>query len=142
MGRKTPEGKQPRLEWPMLLQCAGEAELSVVRDQDEWDLDPAHHARAYSPEDRLIDSAGVEYRLLFSGSPDRGRNAVLPTGRRLSPSEVETIAVRHMVGVGAQAEWLAGHLRDIAESQKIRAIVLYLSKLAAADASDAAEDEE
>lgn len=142
MGRKTPDGTAPRLEWPMLLQCAGEAELGVVRDQDEWDLDPDHHARPYPPQDRLIDSAGVEYRLEFTGSPGRGRNAILPTGRRYSPSEVESIAERHIARVGAQPEWLAGHLSDIADSQRIRATILYLSKLTAADVSEAADDDE
>ena len=48
-------------QWPMLLQYAGEAELRVVRDQDEWDLDPELQRRPFRPEDRLIDSAGVEY---------------------------------------------------------------------------------
>jgi hypothetical protein len=126
----------------MLLRYSGEPELEVVRDQDEWALDPAHHARPYQPEDRLIDSAGVEYRLEFTGSPGRGKNALLPTGRRYSPKEVEAIAERHIVNAGAQPEWLAGHLQDIAESHKIRATILYLAKLAAADASEAAEDDE
>ena len=35
MSGKTPDSTTPRLEWPMLLQYAGEAELRVVRDQDE-----------------------------------------------------------------------------------------------------------
>lgn len=142
MGRETPDGVAPRLEWPMLLQQAGEAELEVVRDQDEWALDPAHHARPYQPEDRLIDSTGVEYRLEFTRSSGRGQNAILPTGRRYTPKEVESIAERHIVNAGAQPEWLAGHLRDIAESQRIRATILYLAKLAAADVSEAAEDDE
>jgi len=142
MGAMTPDGAAPRLEWPMLLQCAAEAELRVVRDQDEWELDPDLHARKYRPEDRLIDSAGVEYRLELSVSPGRGRNAITPTGRRFGPAEVQSIAERHIAGVGAQPEWLAGHLRDIAEGLRIRATILYLSKLAAADASEAAEEDE
>jgi hypothetical protein len=126
----------------MLLQFAGEAELRVVRDQDEWELDPDLHARTYEAEDRLIDSAGVEYRLVFTGSPGRGRNSIVPTRRRYSHGEVESIAERHIKSVGAQPEWLAGHLRDIADSQRIRASILYLSKLAAADVSEATEDDE
>lgn len=142
MGGRTPDSTTPRLEWPMVLQYAGEAELRVVRDQDEWEIDPDLHARPYQPEDRLIDSAGVEYRLAFTGSPGRGRNAILPTGRRYRPSELESIAERHIARVGAQPEWLAGHLSDIADSQRIRATILYLSKLAAADVSEATEDDE
>jgi hypothetical protein len=142
MAEKTNGGAAPRLEWPMLLHYAGEEELEVVRSQDEWEIDPELHARPYQPEDRLIDSEGVEYRLVFSGSPGRGRNSLVPSGRRYDPGEVESIAARHIASVGAQPEWLAGHLRDIAEGQRIRAIILYLSKLAAADVSEASEDDE
>ena len=138
MGGRTPDGTAPRLEWPMLLLYAGEAEVGVVRDQDEWELDPELHARRYQPEDRLIDSAGVEYRPEFT----QGRNAIVPTGRRYGPKEVESIAERHIAGAGAQPEWLGAHLRDVAESQRIRASILYLSKLAAAGVSEAAEDDE
>jgi hypothetical protein len=143
MTRKVPDGTTPRPEWPMLLHSADESELEVVRDHDEWALDPAHHARPYPPEDRLIDSAGVEYRLEFSRSSGRGQNAIHPTGRRYNPKEVESIAERHIVSAGARPEWLAAHLRDIAESQKTRAIILYLAKLAAAaDDSEGPEDDE
>lgn len=141
MSGKNPDGAAPRLEWPMLLQYAGEAELEVVRDQDEWALDPDHHARPYQPEDRLIDSAGVEYRLEFTRSSGRGQNAILPTGRRYSSKEVESIAERHVVSAGAKPEWLAGHLRDIVDSQRIRATILYLAKLSAEDVSEASEDD-
>jgi hypothetical protein len=142
MGEKANGGAAPKLEWPMLLQYAGEEELEVVRSQDEWEIDPELHARPYQPEDRLIDSEGVEYRLVFAGSPGRGRNSLVPTGRRYSPGEVESLAARHIASVGAQPEWLAGHLRDIANGQRVRATILYLSKLAAADVSEASEDDE
>lgn len=142
MGEKTNGGAAPRLEWPMLLQYAGGGEFEVVRSQDEWELDPDLHARPYQPEDRLIDSEGVEYRLVFTGSPGRGRNSLVPTARRYSPGEVESIAERHIESAGARPEWLSGHLRGIAAGQRIRATILYLSKLAAADVSEASEDDE
>ena len=127
------------LQWPMLLQYAGEAELRVVRDQDEWDLDPELRRRPFRPEDRLIDSAGVEYRASFA----EGRNRIVATGRRCTPEEVQSIANRHIAELGAEPEWLASHLREIAAGLKIKATLLYLSKLAAAaDASsDTSEDE-
>lgn len=125
-------------QWPMLLQYAGLAELRVVRDQDEWDLDPDLRGRPFRPEDRLIDSAGVEYRASFT----EGRNRIVATGRRCTPEEVQSIANRHIAELGAEPEWLASHLREIAAGLKIKATLLYLSKLAAADASsDTAEDE-
>jgi hypothetical protein len=142
VGDKTNGGAASRLEWPMLLRYAGEEELEVVRSQDEWEIDPDRHARPYQAEDRLIDSEGVEYRLAFTGSPGRGRNSLVPTGRRYRPPEVEAMAARHMVTVGAQPEWLAGHLRGIADGQRVRATILYLSKLSAADVSEASEDDE
>ncbi len=142
MSGRTPDGTAPRLEWPMLLLYAGEAEVRVVRDQDEWELDPELHARTYQAEDRLIDSAGVEYRLVFTGSQGRGRNELVPTGRLYSHGEVESIAERHIAGAGAQPEWLGAHLRDIPDNQRIRGTIFYLSKLAAADVSEASEDDE
>ncbi len=61
------------MEWPMILQVAGEAELRVIRSQDEWQIDPALYARRYKEADRLIDSEGVEYRLALAWSPERDR---------------------------------------------------------------------
>jgi hypothetical protein len=141
-GASGGDGASARPAWPTLVQSSGVTKLRVVRDQDEWDLDPGLHARPYQPEDRLIDSAGVEYGLVYSGSPGKGRNALHATGRRLSPGEMQLIAERHIESVGGQPEWLVAHLRDIADSQKIRATILYLAKLAAADVAAEAEDEE
>jgi protein structure with unknown function len=122
----------------MLLQFAGKAELRIVRTRDEWEIDPDLHARRYQPADRLIDSEGVEYRLALEGS----RNEIVATGRRYSPGEFAPIAEKHIRAAGAQPEWLSGHLRGIADSHKIRATILYLSKLAAADLSEGADEEE
>jgi protein structure with unknown function len=126
------------MEWPMLLRYAGETELRVIRTQDEWQIDPELHARRYGPEDRLIDSEGVEYRLLPNGS----RNEMVATGRRYSADEFIALAATHIRAAGAEPEWLAGHLRGIAEAHKIRATILYLSKLAAADVAEGSDEEE
>lgn len=134
MNGAPPDRAAPR--WPMLLQRADEPDLRIVRDQDEWNLDPDLRSRKFQPEDRLIDSSGVEYRPTLA----QGRNAVVRTGRRYRSAEVQSIANRHLTNVGAEPGWLAEHLREIAEGQRIRAIILYLSKLAAAaDASESAE---
>jgi protein structure with unknown function len=138
----TSDASSTRPAWPALVRYAGRAELRVVRDQDEWELDPGLHARPFGAEDRLIDSAGLEYGLVFGGCSGSARNSIQPTGRRHSSSEVQSIAERHIESVGAQPEWLAGHLRDIADSHKIRATILYLAKLAAADAAASVGDEE
>jgi hypothetical protein len=126
------------MEFPILLQLARDSELRVIRTEDEWQIDPELHGRRYAPEDRLIDSEGVEYRLAFEGS----RNAILPTERRYAPEEFVAMAANHIRATGAQPEWLEGHLRGIAEGYKIRATILYLSKLAAADVSEGADEEE
>jgi hypothetical protein len=126
----------------MLLQCAGDAELGIVRTRDEWEIDPDLHARRYQADDRLIDSAGVEYRLEFRSGAGRGRNEIVPTGRRYQPEEVASLAMRHIESLGARPEWLSSHLSEIGGSQRIWAIILYLAKLAAADVSEAAENDE
>jgi hypothetical protein len=122
----------------MLLLSAGDTEIRVVRDRDAWDIDPEFHARRYGPEDRFIDSSGAEYRTTFQ----RGRSAIVPTGRRFSAKEVEDMAVRRVVDAGGAREWLEARLAEVAENQRIRAAILYLSKLAAPDVSESAEDEE
>ncbi len=126
------------MEWPMILQIADEAELRVIRSQDEWQIDPALHARRYKEADRLIDSEGVEYRLALAGP----RNEIVATGRRYTSDEFVSVAADHVRAAGAQPEWLAGHLRGIAEGFKIRATILYLSKLAAADVSEGPDEDE
>jgi hypothetical protein len=135
MSGMPPDRAAPR--WPMLLQQAGEPDVRIVRDQDEWNLDPELRSRKFQPDDRLIDSSGIEYRPSFA----QGRNAVVRTGRRYASAEVQSIANRHLTNVGAEPGWLAEHLKEIGEGQRIRAIILYLSKLAAAaDASESAAD--
>jgi protein structure with unknown function len=135
-------GAPAQPEWPTLVRYAGDAELRVVRDQDEWDLDPELHARPFRPEDRLIDSVGLEYRLVFTGPPRRGRNSIHATGHRHTPPDVQAIAARYLASFGAQPEWLVAHLREIPDGHRIHATILYLAKLAAADASAASDEEE
>lgn len=139
---KPSDAAPPQPAWPTLLQYANEGGLRVVRDQDEWELDPELHAQPFRPEDRLIDSTGLEYRLVFTGSPRRGRNAIHPTGHGHGAAEVQAIAERHVVSLGAQPEWLTAHLKDIPNGHRIRAIILYLAKLAAAEASAASDEDE
>jgi hypothetical protein len=127
------------IDWPMILRTAGEAELGLVRTEDEWEIDPSLHARRYQPEDRLIDAAGVEYRLEFRTVSGRGRNEIVATGRRYQAEEVVSLAERHVETVGARTEWLHGHLAGIADEQRIRAVMLYLAKLAAADVDQGSE---
>jgi protein structure with unknown function len=134
-------GASDQPEWPTLVQYASDPELRVVRDQDEWELDPELRARPFQPEDRLIDSAGREYRLVFTGPPRRGRNSIQATGHRHSPDEMQTIAEFYVASLGAQPEWLAAHLRDIPDGHRIRATILYLAKLAAADVAASTDDD-
>jgi hypothetical protein len=126
------------MQFPILLQLVGDSEIRVIRTEDEWQIDPELHGRRYAPEDRLIDSEGVEYSLALEGS----RNAIKPTGRLYTPGGFVAMAANHISAAGAQPEWLAAHLKDIAEGHRIRATILYLSKLAAADISEGGADEE
>jgi hypothetical protein len=126
------------MEFPILLQLVRDSELRVVRTEDEWQIDPELHGRRYASEDRLIDSDGVEYGLTLEGS----RNAIKPTGRLYTPEGFIAMAGNHIRAAGAEPEWLAAHLKGIAENHKIRATILYLSKLAAADIPEGGSDEE
>jgi hypothetical protein len=126
------------MQFPILLQLVRDSELRVIRTEDEWQIDPELHGRRYAPEDRLIDSEGVEYRLALEGS----RNQILPTGRNYTPEAFVAMAANHIRAAGAQPEWLEGHLRGIADANKIRATILYLSKLANAEVPESSEEEE
>jgi hypothetical protein len=126
------------MQWPMLLRIAGGAHLRVIRTEDEWQIDPALHRRRYEENDRLIDSGGVEYRLVFEGS----RNRIVATGRCYGTDEFVALAADHIRAEGAQPEWLSGHLSGIADNHKIQATILYLSKVTASDETDGPEEEE
>lgn len=124
--------------WPSVVLFADGSELGIVHDQDEWNLDPALHARSYRSEDRMIDSSGAEYRLVLHGS----RHAIEPTGRHYSHDEMRIIAEGHIVSMGAKPEWLAAYLSDITDANKVRATILYVSKLERAEASEEPDDGE
>lgn len=132
MSKRTPGGPA----WPTIVLYADGSEIGIVRDRDEWDLDPGLYGRAFGADDRLIDSEGAEFRLVLKAS----RNVIEPTGRRYRPEEMQSIAERHVVGMGGKPEWLLAYLADIAESHKIRATILYLSKLERDDASEESEE--
>jgi hypothetical protein len=129
-------GKSPALAWPAIVQYGDGSDLVVVNDGDHWALDPELSAHAYDSEDRLIDSAGAEYRLPFEKTEERGRTFLQPTGRRLDARDVQAVVERHISSMGAQPDWLAAYLADVAEELKIRATILYLSKLERPDASE------
>jgi protein structure with unknown function len=133
-------GPNPPVSWPVLVQYADGSDLVVVNDRDHWELDPELSSRPYAPEDRLIDSGGAEYRLVFESAGSRRRTAIEPTGRRLAPGDVRSIVERHIASLGAEPEWLAAYLADVAKGLEIRATILYLSKLERPDASEGAAD--
>jgi hypothetical protein len=125
--------------WPAVLVYGGEPELLVIRDHDEWQLDPELHVQPYDGGDRLIDSAGREYRFDYVGTPGVGRATLLPTGARLEPAQFQEVAARHVEACGAPAEWLAAHLDGIPAAEQIRAAIGYVQRI---DAAPAGEDDE
>jgi hypothetical protein len=125
--------------WPAVLQCAGQARLFLVETEDEWVLDPAFHSRTYGPDDRLIDSAGAQYRPTSSA----GARADLEYfGIICAPAEFQEIAERHLEAVGAPPEWLAPHLEGIPESAWVRAAIRYLTRFEGDGGDDASAEEE
>jgi hypothetical protein len=136
------DDRAARVTWPAVLKYAAADGLVVVDSLSAWDVDPDMYARPYQPEDRLIDSAGLEYRLGFAGEPGSGHATVEPTGRTYSAGEFRTVAVRHLRAIGAPEEWLAAHLEDIPEAHQVRTTVQYIARLGDAKGDDEAEAEE
>jgi hypothetical protein len=134
--------EDPDVEWPAVLIYAGEDELLVIGDGDEWLLDPALHVQPYDDRDRLVDSNGVEYRFGYEGAAGEGRASLAATGVRLTPAEFQEIAARHVTASGAPGEWLAAHLQDIPDSQKIRSAIRYVERVDADHTGDGLEEDE
>ena len=93
-------GPSVSVAWPAAIKFANEAELSIVRDQDEWQLDPDLSAWPYDERDRLVDSDGREHRIAWSGDRRRGTATPEATERVLSPEEVSTLFEGHLESIG------------------------------------------
>lgn len=137
----SPDGKAWPVAWPVLLHFDGQAELGVVRDLDEWQLDPDLYAWPYGEGDRVIDSEGLEYRLTCDGSRGPGVSSLEPTGGRLLPKDVQILAQAHLEAVGAEVAWLEAYLADVPGKSRIRATILYVSKVESSR-PESTEDEE
>ncbi len=129
------------VRWPVLLRHPAEPELAVISDQAEWSLDPDLHAWPHHPESRLIDSDGWEYMLVFAGTPGRGDTTLSPTGHRWTLEAVVGLAEAHLRAVGAPPEWLSSHLAELPSAVRIRATILYLSRLDSDQAAHSTEEE-
>lgn len=125
----------------MLLQYDGQAELGVVRDQEEWQLDPDLHAWPYGAGDRVIDSEGLEYQLIYDGARGPGVSSPVPTGERLRANDVQVLAEQHLAAVGAQVAWLEAYLADVPGGSRIRAMILYVSKVESSRPESMDDDE-
>jgi len=51
------------INWPCIIKHSGDAELTYVCDQAEWDKDADLHAFKYDASDFLIDSSGNIFTL-------------------------------------------------------------------------------
>jgi protein structure with unknown function len=123
-----------------VLKYAAEDGLVIVDDLSEWNLDPDLYSRPYTAEDRLIDSAGVEYRVLFDEATSTAHARLQPTGKTYPADEFQDLAARHLRTIGAPDEWLAAHLSDIPDSHRVRVALQYLTRLG--DAKGGGDDGE
>jgi hypothetical protein len=136
------QDRAARVAWPAVLKYAAEDGLVIVDSLSEWNLDPDLYARPFADADRLIDSAGVEYRLVFEGAPGVGHAQIEPTGKTYPAAEFREVATRHLKTIGAPGEWLAAHLQDIPDGHQVRVTVQYLARLGDAERDDETEEEE
>lgn len=131
-----------RVAWPAVLRYAGQPALAVVSSQDEWDLDPDLHSWPYQEEDRLVDSNGAEFRIVFMDIAVPGGWVVEATGKTYGVAEFQDVVEQHLAAVGTPEEWLSEYLRDFQEGQRIRAALQYIARISKSDSLDAADEEE
>jgi hypothetical protein len=55
--------------WPAIIRYHGEAEVTFVSDQTEWDVDADLSCWPYGPKDEFIDSDGRVFALSYTGRP-------------------------------------------------------------------------
>jgi hypothetical protein len=125
-----------------VLKYAAEDGLVIVDSLSEWNLDPDLYGRTYHADDRLIDSAGAEYELVYSEGAASAHAAIEATGKTYTAAEFRALATRHLKRIGAPEEWLDAHLQDIPESHQMRVTLQYLARLGDAEPDDASEEEE
>ena len=111
---------------PAFIEHGGEADLAYVSNGEEWELDPDLSAWPYSPKDRLIDSEGWEYRLLFLGVPKQGRVIPDATGVRLASAQMSALVERHLLSTGHSVDDYRGHMEKRFHEEGTLAIVEYL----------------
>jgi hypothetical protein len=136
------QDRAARVAWPAVLKYAAEDGLVIVDSLSEWNLDPDLYGRTYHADDRLIDSAGNEYELVYSEGAASAHAAIEPTGKLYTAAGFRTLAARHLKTIGAPEEWLDAHLQDIPESHQMRVTLQYLARLGEAEPDDPAEEEE
>ncbi|WP_027858028.1 DUF4144 family protein [Marinobacterium jannaschii] len=89
------EDVQP--EWPGVISFVGVDELLPVKSQQQLDSDPELVGTPFTPDDRLIDSAGRVYRVLV----DRDRvTRWVPTEQLLCREEVLRMMRQHFSAQG------------------------------------------
>jgi hypothetical protein len=51
------------VKWPGIIKHSGDAELTCIIDQSEWDKDAGLHESSYDDSDYLVDSSGNIFKL-------------------------------------------------------------------------------
>ncbi len=92
--------------WPALIVFDGEDEITVVRSADYWWGDPDLSCWAYDPADAMVDSEGVEHRLVDVTGRSNGQGDVVPvpTGDHWTLHRVKEALGRDRTAVGRTDE--------------------------------------
>ena len=86
------------VQWPAVLQYRDDNELSLFRDAGQWAEMMAEHRGGFTPDDRLIDSAGR----VFRPSLDHAGAVLLTAGEgRIALDEFTTLLRAHAVTAGS-----------------------------------------
>lgn len=85
------------IDWPAVIKCAGEDELTYVSSGQVWASDADLHACRYRKDDYLVDSRGRVFRIV---GIDNGVTAPVYTGDIISQASFINLLRDHAAVAG------------------------------------------
>lgn len=86
------------LHWPGIIKHSGDAELTYVNSQAEWDNDADLHSFEYEESDCLIDSSGNIFNL---AKPETDSVKLRPSGKSMMLDEILGLIKAHAAQKGS-----------------------------------------
>ena len=84
--------------WPAFIAHAGDAELTYIGSEADWNNDPELHAGTYADADRLVDSTGAVFGLTRR---DTSRVTPLRRGDVLELTDILGLIKAHAAQAGS-----------------------------------------